>query len=265
MIRNDQQFELRLARSGPDLIAAQRLRYRVFVRELGGNGPLVDHDRERELDEFDSFCDHLILIDRFRDARLLDHVVGVYRLLPGSRVGPGATQVSRFYSEGEYDLSTLKSSARPLLELGRSCVHPDYRGGTAMYKLWSGLADYVAVNRIEILFGVASFHGLDLETMVEPLSCLHHFHLAPPELRPATLDPDGRRISWLAPDQINRLRAMNAMPSLIKAYLRLGGCVADGIYRDRAFNTTDVCLVMDTALVPDRQRAIYARQTEQAE
>ena len=101
MISDDPTYALRLARDARDLHAAQRLRYRVFVRELGADGPLVDHARGLEQDEFDPLFDHLLLIDRRADPDAGDHVVGAYRLLPSDRVGAAG----RFYSEAEYDLN----------------------------------------------------------------------------------------------------------------------------------------------------------------
>ena len=139
MIPDDPHLVLRLAADARDLRAAQRLRYRVFVEELGGDGPLVDHAARLEADAFDPVFDHLLLIDTTRDPAALEDVVGVYRLLPSDRLA----QSGRFYSESEYDLTALKTSGRRLLELGRSCVHPDYRGGTAMFHLWNALAEYV--------------------------------------------------------------------------------------------------------------------------
>ena len=152
MTMHDLRLELRLARDARDLAAAQRLRYEVFVEELGAGGPGVDHAARRESDAFDADCDHLLLIDPRRDPGTLSDVVGAYRLMPPEKAG-------RYYSEGEFDLSTLRASGRRLLELGRSCVHRDHRGGAAMLMLWNGLADYVRERRIEVMFGPASFHG----------------------------------------------------------------------------------------------------------
>lgn len=170
MTPTEPHFTLRLARDARDLRAAQRLRYDVFVAELGGDGPLVDHDARLEADEFDPHFDHLLLIDTRRDGAALADVVGVYRLLPCDRVAAAG----RYYSETEYDLAPLKASGRRLLELGRSCVHPDYRGGTAMYLLWNALADYVLDRRIEVMFGTASFHSTDVDALRQPLAYLHH-------------------------------------------------------------------------------------------
>lgn len=246
------EFELRLARDEADLRAAQRLRYDVFVAELGGDGALVDHEARLERDEFDPFYDHLILFDRARD---VGQAVGVYRLLRDDQ----ATKLGRYYSEGEYDLSALKTSGRRLLELGRSCLHPDYRGGMAMMHLWNGLARYVAEHGIEVLFGVASFHGTDIAALEGPLSLLHHRHLAPEALRPRAVAAQFQPMDLLAEDQIDRPAAVKATPALIKAYLRLGGYVGEGAFVDHKFNTTDVCLILDTAEIPEKYRGLYTQ------
>jgi putative hemolysin len=249
------KFELRLACSESDRRAAQRLRYRVFVEELGADGPLVDHKNRLERDRFDDFFDHLVLFDGSRSPADIDRAVGVYRVMRDDQ----AAQCGRFYSEDEYDLSALKASGRRLLELGRSCVDPQYRGGAAMYHLWNGLAKYVLENGIEVLFGVASFHGTDVQALAEPLSYLHHNHLAPPALRVAVLPEYHQPMNIIPPDQIDKRRALVATPTLIKAYLRLGGFVGDGAYVDHAFNTTDVCLVMDTAAMNEKYHSYYTR------
>jgi putative hemolysin len=138
-------------------------------------------------------------------------------------------------------------------------VHPDYRGGTAMMHLWAGLADYIAAHDIEVMFGVASFHGLDPAALAAPLSLLHHRHLAPAAIRPVARAPGHQRMDLIAEPDLDRPLAIRAIPALIKAYLRLGGFVGQGAFVDRAFNCIDVCLVMDVALIPDKHRAIYTR------
>ena len=256
MISDDPHFRIRLAASEADRMAAQRLRYAVFVEELGADGPMVDHAARLERDAFDAVFDHLVLIDTRRDAAVLDHVVGVYRLLPSDR----AAAFGRFYSEDEYDLAPLKATGRKLVELGRSCVHRDYRGGTAMFHLWNALADYVLDREIEILFGVASFHGTDPAPMAQPLAWLHHHHLAPPDLRVRVRPASAQRMDLIPPEALDRRAAMAATPALIKAYLRLGGYVGEGAWIDRAFNTTDVCLLMDTKRMSEKHRAFYVRK-----
>ncbi len=244
-------FRVKLAETEEELHAAQGLRYRVFVEELGGDGPLVDHGARLEQDKFDPFFDHLILLDDTKKST----VVGVYRLLRDDQ----AVRAGQFYSEDEYDLSVLKASGRRLMELGRSCLDAEYRGGAAMFHLWQGLARYVTDHNIEILFGVASFHGTDAAELAEPLSMLHHNHLAPEALRVRAMASNFQDMNLISKDKLNRTAAMKQVPALIKAYLRLGGHVGEGAFVDHAFNTTDVCLVMDTKRMSEKQKNIYAK------
>lgn len=248
---DDTRFELSLARTEADLRAAQRLRYDVFVEELGGDGALVDHDARLERDRFDPHFDHLLLRDRQRDDGI--EVVGVYRVMRRAQ----AEAAGQFYSEDEYDLSPLKASGRALLELGRSCVHRDYRGGPAMMHLWNGLAAYIAEHGIEVMFGVASFHGTDPAPLAGPLSLLHHRHLAPADIRPVARAEGYQDMNLIAETALDRPAAIRATPALIKAYLRLGGFVGQGAFIDRPFNCIDVCLVMDVARMSPKHRAIY--------
>lgn len=247
------RFAVSIAQTRQDVQAAQRLRYRVFVAELGGDGPTVDHKAELEQDGFDVHATHLILRDLARSRA--DQVVGVYRLLTQD----AAAAAGRFYCESEYDLTRLKTSGLRLLELGRSCLHPDYRGGMAMMHLWQALADYVQAEGIDVLFGVASFHGTDLRRLAAPLSLLFHRHLAP---QPFLVHATGRGAVDFTPlpaDRIDRVAAMRDTPALIKAYLRIGGVVGQGVYVDHAFNTTDVCLILPTSCISVRQKQIYSR------
>lgn len=252
-------FSVKLVETEAELHAAQHLRYRVFVEELGGGGAMVDHEAQLEQDRFDPFFDHLILLDRARGSGIRDQVVGVYRLLRDDQ----ALAAGQFYSEDEYDLSALRASGRKLLELGRSCLDADYRGGAAMYHLWNALAAYVLTHEIEILFGVASFHGTDLEALAQPLSMLHHNHLAPADLRVKAQPAHFAAMDRVAPEALDRRKAMVQVPALIKAYLRLGGFVGEGAYVDHAFNTTDVCLIMDTERMNAKQKSIYTKEVTQ--
>lgn len=249
----ENRYAVRLARDARDVEAAQRLRYRVFVEELGGDGPLVDHERRLEKDRFDPFFEHMVLVDTTQSADSLEHVLGVYRLMTQE----AATRAGGFYSQDEYDLQPLQASGRPLLELGRSCVAPELRGSAALLLLWQGLGAYVMDRGIELLFGVASFHGTDTAALAQPLSFLHHNHLAPEGMRPRAQATSFAAMDVLPADQVNRAEALRALPSLLKSYLRLGGVVGEGAFVDHAFNTTDVMVVMDTATLSQRQRALY--------
>lgn len=250
MTGHSPDFEVRLAASEADKVAGQRLRYEVFVEELGGDGPLVDHAARLERDEYDALYDHLLLFDKAAPGA---PAVGVYRLMRSDALAPGES----FYSEAEYDLGVLKASGRRLLELGRSCVHPDYRGGGALMALWRGLLGYVEDHGIEVMFGVASFHGTDPLALAAPLSLLHSRHLAPEDVRVRARPEHFQRMDLMPEAGIDRVAAMRAVPALIKSYLRLGGYVGEGAFIDTAFNTIDVCIVVDIGEVPEKMRALY--------
>lgn len=252
MVIDDTKFELRLAKTAEDLRLAQGLRYDVFVRELGGDGVLVDHAAGLEADRFDPFFDHLMLMDHARQA---NPCVGVYRLMRQDQ----AAAAGQFYCDDEYDLSVLKAGPLKLLELGRSCVHPDYRGGMAMLHLWNGLAAYVEDHGIDLMFGVASFHGTDAAAFAGPLSLLHHRYLAPEEIRVRARADSFQPMDLIAEPDLDRVAAARAMPALIKGYLKMGGFVGEGAYIDRPFNTTDICLLMDVKRVSQKQLGLYAK------
>ena len=251
----NRNFVLRLARSERDLRAAQRLRYKVFVEELGAAGNGVDTEHRLETDRFDSWFDHLLLIDRRRDEENLEHVVGVYRLLRDEV----ASQCGGYYSDSEFDLSVLKNSGKRLLELGRSCVHRDYRESAAIYLLWNGLADYVLSHRIEIMFGVASFHGLDLSQFRHSMAYLHHRHLAPEDRRVRVPEAHYQSLNLMPLEEVDRRVALAAIPALIHGYMRMGAFVGDGAYIDREFNTIDVCVIVDIERMSARHRGFYTR------
>ena len=251
------RFTVKLAEDSAEVAAAQRLRYRVFVEEMGARASGPDREDRRERDRFDPCCEHLLLLDsECTDPEIERQVVGAYRLMRGDRVQAGIG----FYGQTEYELSKLRAYPRPVLELGRSCVDAAYRGGPGMHLLWSGLAQYVADNDIEIMFGVASFHGTDPAPIAEALSYLHHNHLAPEDIRVRAIEERYLSMDILPPDRISRDRALDQIPMLIKAYLRLGGFVGDGAYIDHDFNTIDVCLLMDTTRMVDRYRTFYTRK-----
>lgn len=244
------RFSVRLARTEADVTSAQRLRYDVFVTEMGGSGDMVDHAAQIEVDRFDAFGDHLMLFDRFSDDP--DAVVGVYRLMNADQ----AKTAGRFYSASEFDLSPLLQSGRPLLELGRSCLRQSYRGGPALFAMWQGLSAHIRQTEAEVIFGVASFPGTDSGLVIDALRLLSADYLAPSQLRPKATGPTAVTVEE-SEVAIDRKSVMRNMPPLIKSYLRLGGCVGEGAFVDHAFNTTDVCMVLDVTRIPDRQRAIY--------
>jgi acyl transferase domain-containing protein/putative hemolysin len=230
-------LEVRLAETAAELERAQACRYRVFYEEMGAEPTPEMARRKRDFDAFDPHCDHLLVIDHKKG-----DVVGTYRLLRRA----AALANGGFYSAGEFDIGKLLAFPGEILELGRACVDADYRTGSTMQLLWQGIADYVRHYGVGLMFGCASFPGIEPDKLAEPLAYLRHFHLAPPDLRPRALPDRYVEMDLMARDRIDPRRASASLPPLVKGYLRLGACVGDGAVIDRQFNTTDVAVVLRT-------------------
>ena len=237
----DGRFEVRLTRAPEDIAAAQRLRYRVFYEEMAAEPSPEMAKLGLDFDQFDRLCDHLMVFDRNRPEG--EQAVGTYRLLRREV----ATLHGGFYSSSEYDLQPMIDYVGPrggLLELGRSCVHREYRTNATIQLLWRGISTYVADHGISFMFGCASFPGTDPQVHALPLSYLHYHHLPPVEWRVRALQERHVPMNQLPPDQINPRAALHALPPLIKGYLRLGAYIGDGAVIDRQFGTTDVFILL---------------------
>jgi putative hemolysin len=224
-----------LARSAGDIADAQRLRYKVFADELGAH---IDDKSGHDADELDTFCDHLIVRD---DDSL--RVVGTYRILPPHR----AREAGRLYSDGEFDLSRLDHLRPALIEIGRSCVHRDYRSGAAILLLWAGLAQYMKRNGYRHLIGCASAPLADGGMQAARLRDEMQAHLSDAEYRVFPRLP-------FPHERIERASTCE-MPPLIKGYLRLGAKVCGEPAWDPDFNTADFLIWLSL----DHLNARYAR------
>ncbi len=246
-------LEIRLAETADEIAAAQALRYQVFFREMGAIPTVEAARHERDADPFDAVCDHLLVLDTERSQPGRPFVCGTYRLLRRSVADANAG----FYSAHEYDLSALLTHPGELVELGRSCVHEAYRTGAVMQLLWRGIAEYLAAYDIRVMFGCGSLPGTDAEALMPALSYLHHFHLAPSDLRPRAVDDRYVKIGQVPLTRLDQKSARAMLPPLIKGYMRLGGFIGDGAVIDHQFNTTDVCVIVPTDHITEKYHRHY--------
>ncbi|MCH2273319.1 MULTISPECIES: GNAT family N-acetyltransferase [Thalassospira] len=252
-----QRLEVRLAETEDEILASQKLRYKVFYEERGAKPSAEMVAAERDFDHYDPLCDHLLVIDHNR-GQGPDGVVGTYRLLRQSV----ANQHGGFYSADEYHIQSMLDAAQgngEIMELGRSCVEEAYRTMPTLQLLWQGIAAYVFKYDIKLMFGCASFHGTDPDAFGDVLTYLHHNHLAPEEMRPRAVEGRYEPMARTTIDAIDARQALRDLPPLIKGYLRLGGFVGDGAVIDHQFNTTDICIVLPTEKVTDRYYKHYER------
>ncbi len=237
-----------LARSESEVHEAQALRFQVFSDEMGASLGTDCSRLALDADRFDVHCDHLIV----RDNRTLD-VVGTYRILTPD----GARRCGGYYSETEFDLSSLAPIRAGLLEVGRSCIHSDHRGGAVLTLLWSGLATYMREGGFTYLAGCASVSLADGGVLAAGvLKSLCDNHLSPPEHR---VTP--RQRACLPPvDPGASLR----MPPLIKGYLRAGAHICGEPAWDADFNTADMFLLLPIAGISPRYAQHFRMGTAQS-
>ena len=225
-------LEVKLATTEEDIHAAKRLRYQVFYEEMGAI-PSPDARVSRlDEDSFDDVADHLLVLDHTRGK------------------GP--------------DISRLETQPGEILELGRSCTADGYRTRPTMQLLWKGIAAYVFQNDIAMMFGCASLPGNDAAALQTQLSYLHHNHLAPERIRATALPELYTEMNLVPAGDIDARRAAAMLPPLIKGYLRLGGYVGHGAVVDHQFNTTDVCVIVETSQVSDKYYKHYEREARGA-
>lgn len=249
-------LEVLIATNKEQIRASQALRFRVFCEEMGAKASKEAKAQKLDFDEFDDICDHMLVIDHDRGGE----VVGSYRLLRRSKLPRGR----HFYTEGEYDISkALNHFKGEVMELGRSCVDRAYRTRSTMQLLWRAIGEYVALYNVELLFGCASFPGHRYKIHATHLSYLYHYHLAPAEFRPKALKIRRRRkpMNLVDKDHLDKRECMVTLPPLIKGYLRLGGFVGDGAFKDKPYNTTDVCIVLKTDEIAGRYATRYGTKS----
>ncbi len=250
---------VRLAATPDEIDAALALRYRVFFQEMGAAADAEALRTERDRDEFDAVADHLLVIDHSIGPGP-EGVVGTYRMVQPD----AAAAVGRFYSEAEYDISLITSFPGRALELGRSCVDVSHRGRAVMQLLWRGIAAYVFHNQIDLIFGCASLPGTDPDALAVELTYLYEHHLAPPALRARARADRYVEMRRVGIESFDPRRVNQALPPLIKGYLRIGGFIGDGAVVDPQFNTTDVAVILKTDLVTDKYYRHYERQRSDA-
>jgi putative hemolysin len=248
-------LQTRLARTQTEIRAAQAIRYRVFYDEMGGSPSPANRASKRDQDEFDRHCDHLLVID---SGGSRPQIVGTYRMMLKSQ----ARLAGAFYTEQEYDIDPL-FAANPdatFLELGRSCILPQYRTKRTMELLWHGTWTHALENKVDIMFGCASFAGTDPEATADALNWLGQNAVLDSDEDCAAVAPNHVKLMDRFADSHDRLsmrRAMAGMPPLIKGYLRLGARVGSQAVIDHQFSTTDILVVLKVHQINPRYLAHF--------
>jgi putative hemolysin len=236
-VHGKKPFSVSLARNAHEVREAQRLRWKVFAEEMGARLSTVEPGYD--IDLYDAFCDHLLVRDSDTN-----EVVGTYRILTHA----AAKRVGNYYSESEFDLTRLQHVKNRMVEVGRSCVHADYRSGGVITQLWAGLAEYMMKSGYDYLIGCAS---IGMQDGGHNAAGIWH------AVRDKYLSPVEWRAFPRCPLPLDQLTATPAptVPPLIKGYLRLGAYIGGEPAWDPDFNTADLFILLPI----NRINPVYAR------
>jgi putative hemolysin len=248
------RYQVSIARTEQEVQEAQRLRYQVFFEEMGASAAEKIVQAERDVDQYDADCEHLLVRDV--ESGL---IVGCYRIMrPDTALRRGA-----FYSDSEFDLSRLNHIRRTTAEVGRACIHADFRTGSVIMLLWSGLAKFMVENNYEYVIGCASIPISDgHENVLAVYNELATSNLAPAEYRVFPKNPYPVSAIAAPPAQVTSI-VRARVPALIKGYTRLGAWIGGAPAWDPDFNTADLFILLPIS----RMSNGYARHflgTEQA-
>src|ERR1700761_7338944 len=241
-ITSSPSFSVSLAQNVADLEECQRLRFLVFNRELG-EGLAASERTGLDRDRFDWVCDHLMVRDISTGV-----LVGTYRMQTGYR----AQGNLGYYSEQLFDFSPFEAIRGELLELGRACVHSDYRSTTALGMLWKGIASYAALCNARYMIGCSSITSQGESEGAFLYEELREKYLAPAALRtqpkaPYRCSANAAAVPGAAPDP----------PRLFRAYLDISARLRGPPAIDREFGTIDFLTLLDLQVIPQRLRTRF--------
>lgn len=231
------EFKIKLAETEKELDELFRLRYEVFNVEMG-EGLSSSEATGKDIDEYDKYCGHLIVVDTENNNK----IVGTYRLLDKTSAKNGIG----FYSETEFDISRLKELDEDFIEIGRSCVHKDYRSKNIMKYLWAGLAKILELTKAKFLFGCGSIHSENIDDISKVFRYFKEKHYAEEKHR---CSPKKENVLEGLNPEINidnAKQVFKLIPPILKGYIRLSAVCCGEPAWDHEFGCADLLLMLDT-------------------
>ncbi len=241
-------LEVRLAENQLEIERTLSLRYEIFNLEMNEGLP-ESRATSKDRDQYDYFSDHLIVYDRTND-----QIAGTYRIL---RREVAKANIG-FYSETEFELSKIYELKDEVAEVGRSCVHKDYRDGSAISLLWAGLGEYMKDYNLRYLMGCGSIHSTDPIVASQVFSYLREKNSIV-ESNLDTTPLDSHRLQGFDPNYNNNnsKEITKSIPPIIKGYVRLGAKISSAPAIDNVFGTTDVFVLFDRKEIDGRYGKHY--------
>ncbi|MGZ3722200.1 MAG: GNAT family N-acetyltransferase, partial [Bdellovibrionales bacterium] len=237
-------FIVTTAKSGQELFKVLELRHEVFVEEWQGRKAFHGLD----VDRFDFSADHLMIVDK-----RINEVVGTYRLM-------SSHFTHDFYSASEFDIQDFVRLPVTKLEMGRACVHANYRNGSTIDLLWKGLSRYIFMTKTEFLFGCASIKSTDAEVIGRVYKTLRDQGTWSDEHRVrAEWDYQFPGFSMNVPEGLTPPEKREFLPALLRSYLHAGAKVYGWPALDLDFACTDLLTILDWKQLNPRFQSRFSK------
>lgn len=248
------RYRLRMAETVDDRDAACRLRFKVFNIELG-EGLESSYRTGLDTDDFDLFCEHLLVEDKLEE-NPSRRVVGTYRL----QSGVTAARNLGYYSEQEFDFAPFESLRAEILELGRASIDREHRTPEVLTLLWRGIAQYANDMGLRYLIGCSSLNSNDPAEGWQVYRQLEHYRVPaqfatePTAMYACRYEAGLMSRTMASSGDDYQVALVVKVPKLLKTYLAIGARIAGPPAWDRAFGTIDFLTLLDLQLLSSAAR-----------
>jgi putative hemolysin len=223
-----EKYSLLTARDLKDLKNVFLMRNHIFFIETG-----ISKNMNFDIDEFDSLCDHLIIINNSTG-----EICATCRLLTNKTS-------QKFYSENEFDLSHFLNEKGVKLELGRACIHPDHRNGSLKDLLWKGVGQYCQKIKADMLFGCSSVKINSFNTIYNMLNVMrkNEFYSDEYKVMPRS-HFDFEHTDFRIDPELTAKKLFDYLPPLLKSYILAGAKIYGSPAYDKEFQCTDFFTIL---------------------
>lgn len=235
------RYILKTAENMGELLSVFKLRYQNFLENTASAKKHAGYD----VDEFDSECDHIIIIDRDTNK-----VCGNYRVI-SSVLSP------KFYSQTEYNLDDFLKSEESKLELGRACIHYGHRNGHVIDLLWRGIARYVHLTGARYLFGCSSLKTTCPRESKRISQYFLEQGLIEKQFNIYPLEHFNMGLTHIQALPLSDSEVKKKIPSLLRTYISAGSKICDTPALDKEFECIDFVTILDLENISSTYKRRY--------
>jgi putative hemolysin len=222
-----------------ELLQIFKLRHKSFFPHIKSKKYFKHYD----VDKYDLDADHIIIQDKVSGV-----ICGTYRLISSTFDVP-------FYSSSEFDLSEFLKTTDIKLELGRACVHENYRNGSIIALLWKGIAEYTKAVNARYIFGCSSVKTICPMKSFDAVKYLSESTSNEYLIQPHKQFHTPLVSSANNPEEIQAIKKL--LPPLLRTYLSAGAEVHGLPSLDKEFECIDFLTILDRRTIKKSFAAKY--------